>query len=46
MRFNTLDPEILRMRISKKWSEYCKDIAVRVEYSNNIEREFYIGRET
>ena len=39
-------PEFLRMRISKKRSEYCEEIALRVEYSNNIEREFYIGRET
>ena len=44
--FNTLNPEFLRMRISKKRSEYCKENAVRVEYSNNIECEFYIGRET
>ena len=43
---NTLDPEFLRMRISKKRSEYCKEIALRVEYSNNIEREVYNGRET
>ena len=43
MLLNTLDPEFLRMRISKKQSEYCKEITVRVEYSNNIEREFYIG---
>ena len=43
---NALDPEFLRMRISKKRSEYCKEIALRVEYSNNIERKFYIGRET
>ena len=43
---NMLDPEFLRMRISKKRSEYCKEIELRVEYSNNIERKFYIGRET
>ena len=43
---NTLDPEFLRMRISKKLSEYCKEIMLRVEYCNNIELEFYIGRET
>ena len=43
---NALDPEFLRMRISKKQSEYCKEIALRDEYSNNIEHEFYIGRET
>ena len=44
----TLDPEFLRMGIctSKKRSEYCKEIALRVEYSNNIERKFYFGRET
>ena len=35
---NTLDPEFLRMRISKKQSEYCKEIALRVEYSNDIAR--------
>ena len=39
-------PEFMRMRISKEWSEYCEEIALRVEYSNNIERDFYIGRET
>ena len=39
-------PEFMRMRISKKRSEYCEEIALRVEYSNNIERKFYIGRET
>ena len=27
---NALDPEFLRMRISKKRSEYCKEIALRV----------------
>ena len=43
---NTLDPEFLRMRISEKRSEYCKEIALRVEYSNDIQLEFYIGRET
>ena len=44
---NTRDPEFLRMRISKKRSEYCQEIALSwVEYSNDIEREFYIGRET
>ena len=43
---NTLDPEFLRMRTSKKRSEYCKEIALRVEYSNNIERKFYIDRDT
>ena len=43
---NTRDPEFLRMRISKKQSEYCQEIALRVEYSNDIAREFYISRET
>ena len=43
---NTLDPEFLRMRISKKRSEYCQEIALRIEYSNNIAHKFYIGRET
>ena len=40
---NTLDLEFLRM-LEK--TEYCKEIVLRVEYSNNIEHEFYIGRET
>ena len=39
-------PEFMRMRTSKKRREYWEEIALRVEYSNNIEREFYIGRET
>ena len=36
---NTLDPEFLRMRMSKKQSEYCKEIVLSVEYSNDIGRE-------
>ena len=43
---NALDP-FLRMRISKKRSEYCKEISPAL---NNpctlLHRKFYIGRET
>ena len=42
---NTLDSEILRMRILKKRRILQENLA-SVEYSNNNARKFYIGRET
>ena len=45
---NTLDPEFLRMRISKKKTEweYCKEIsAQRLNNLTLLHANFYIGRE-